>query len=102
MSYDFRTVEFRLHQNQLTLFGTLLVQVAPPESWPTAIALPTGPEMYRILVGRNKFESRVEINDYVVWTFTWEESHEWRVEEFMYNGARWRLEYRTRWPELEA
>lgn len=99
---SYRTVEVRLHCGRDTLFGSLLVQVAPASSWPASVTLPTGPQLYRLLISKHRFESYVDINDCRAWSFTWDESAEWRVEEFLWQGSMWRLEYRTRYPELAA
>lgn len=98
-----RTVEVRLHCGSTTYLTNTIFTVVPRVTWPTRLTMPSGGAAWlaQLQLGRHRWGSWFLLNGTIVWEFTWRESTEWTVEEFMYNGDRWRLEYRTRYPVFD-
>jgi len=99
---DYRSVEMRIHRGRITEYGSVLVTVAPPAMWPTQINLPVDLFQMRMIVSRGRFDSRIEVDGQVAYVFTWDETPQWSILEFLFHGVQWRIEYRTRFPEMTS
>lgn len=96
-----RTVEIRFHRGNETLVANRVFNYDRPHMWPRSQTLETGPLLVQVRASRERYDSWVLINSAIVWQFTWQDTNAWTVEEFLYDGIVWRLEYRTRWPVLD-
>lgn len=97
-----RTVEARYHVSAITLTGGTLFTNRARATWPIEMRLPglQSSDFIRVQASVHRFDSSIFIDHQIALHFTWVESPEWTVEEFIFNGALHRFEYRTRWPEF--
>ena len=99
--HEHRSVAIRLHRGMVTMIPNMTITLGPRGSWPTEVPLPLAPSRVRLQVSRHRWQSLVTINHDVAWEFTWRETTDWTIEEFLYEGEIWRLEYQTRWPVFD-
>ena len=99
MEGEGREVEFRFHRHPETITSGQVISMGRANTWPRTEALRLASFLLvQIKASPWRYDSAVLINTQIVWTFTWNDSNDWTVEEFRYDGQTYRLEYRTRWP----
>lgn len=84
--------EFRLHRNDVTLAGSLIVVDEP---YHMAVPRIGTAEYFALHFDPKPYQSYVELDGHLVYRFSDDPSGEWQTLTFRFNADVWTIEYRV-------